>query len=261
MVAKRLSDVAPPANLGHRGTGPTRPGHPYPENSISAFLAAIDQGANGVELDVGLSRDAEILVMHDDRLDRTTDCSGCLSAMRLDDLRACRLLDGDGQPTEEHPPTLAEVYAALPERSLINVEIKMVGAACAGRQSEPALLVEAVLEEVIRLGEESRTLFSSFDEDVVGLIKELKPRLYCALVSKAPDRTLVDRALALGQDAIHPNHCVSAETVRAALDAGLGVIVWDANTAEHMRAALDKGVTGIITNEPAVLAELLDGVR
>ncbi len=261
MVAKRLSDVAPPANLGHRGTGPTRAGHPYPENSISAFLAALDQGANGVELDVGLSRDAEILVIHDDRLDRTTDCRGCVGAMLLRDLRACRLLDGDGQPTEERAPTLAEVYAALPERSLINVEIKVVGAECAGHRRKPALLVEAVLEEVIRLGEQSRTLFSSFDEDVARLVKRLQPELYSALVSKAPDRTLVDRALALGQDAIHPHHCVSAETVRAALDAGLQVTVWDANTEEHMRAALDKGVTGIITNEPAVLAGLLDGTR
>lgn len=261
MVANRLSELGPAANLGHRGTGPTRAGHPYPENSISAFLAALDQGADGVELDVGLTRDGEVVVMHDDTLGRTTTCSGCISEMRVGDLRTCRLLDGDGRPTEEWAPTLAEVYGVLPEQALINVEIKAVGAECASRDREPAPLVEAVLDQVVRLGEQSRTLFSSFDEDVVRLVKRMQPGFYSALVSKAPDRALVDRALELHQDAIHPIDSVSAETVRAALEAGLQVTVWNANTAEKMQAQIDKGVTGIITNEPAVLAELLDEAR
>ena len=261
MVANPLSELARSANLGHRGTGPTRAGRPYPENSISAFRAALAHGADGVELDVGLSKDGEILVMHDDTLDRTTDCSGPLSAISRGERRACRLLDGDGQPTDECVPTLAEVYGALPEQALINVEMKVVGAPSAASAKEADLLVEAVLGEVIRLGEQSRTLFSSFDEDLVRLVKRMQPGLYSALVSKDPDQDLVDRALTLHQDAIHPIHSVSAETVRAALDAGLQVTVWNANTAEQMQAALDKGVTGIITDEPAVLAELLDGVR
>ena len=72
------------------------------------------EGPGKVELDVELTSDGELIVMHDDTLDRTTTCEGCASAFTLAGIRRCRLLDGDGRPTDEIPPTLSEVYAAMP---------------------------------------------------------------------------------------------------------------------------------------------------
>jgi glycerophosphoryl diester phosphodiesterase len=256
-VLDRIRSLAPSANLGHRGTGPTRPDHPFPENSLFSFLAAIRAGADGVELDVGLTADGSVIVMHDDTLDRTTNCTGCVSAMTLDEVRSCRLLDGAGEATEGRPPTLVEVYSAVSGNLLVNVELKVYDEACVTPETAPELLVEKVLEEVIAVGGQARTIFSSFDEGVCELVKTRNPGFYSALVSNAPDEALVERALELQQDAIHPSAIVSEATVQAALDAGLQVNVWGANTEESMQAQLDKGATAILTNEPGVLSELL----
>ncbi len=256
-VRDRIRSLAPSANLGHRGTGPTRPDHPFPENSLSSFLAAIQAGADGVELDVRLTADGNVIVMHDDTLDRTTNCTGCVSAMTLDEVRACRLLDGAGEATEGRPPTLVEVYSAVSGNLLVNIEMKVSGEECATPETAPDLLVEKVLEEVISIGGQARTIFSSFDEGVCELVKTRNLGFYSALVSNAPDEALIERALELQQDAIHPSPIVSDATVQAALDAGLQVNVWGANSEEAMQAQLDKGVTAIITNDPGVLSELL----
>ncbi len=258
-VREAIDRLAPSANLGHRGTGPTREGHSYPENSISSFIAAIDQGADGVELDVEITMDGKIIVMHDDTVDRTTDCSGCVSAMTLSEVRSCRLLDGDGNPTDERPPTLLEVYGAIGGTNLINVELKVFGPECLTESTGPEALVEAAVADVLRLGGESRTLFSTSDEAAAEILKAQHPGLYAALISNNPDDAFVERALSLGLNAIHPLFSVSAQTVETALEAGLQVNVWTVDTADQMQQQLDKGVTGIITDEPAVLAELLAG--
>lgn len=257
VVRERISGLAPSANLGHRGTGPTRDGHPFPENSLSSFIAAIERGADGIELDAEITMDGEIVVMHDDTLDRTTDCTGCVSLMTLDEVRACRLLDGDGNPTEEPPPTLVEVYDAVGADALINIELKVFGDPCSTANTGGEALAQAVLEEVMQIGGQSRTIFSSFDAGAIDWIKTSQPSLYCALLSQEPDTALVEQALALNQDAIHAFISVSADTVQEALDAGLQVTIWTANTAGFMQQQLAKGSTAIITDEPAVLAELL----
>ena len=256
-VRDRIANLAPAANLGHRGTGTTAPGNPLPENSIPACVAAIDEGADGVELDAVLTSDGEVILMHDDTLDRTTNSTGCVSAMTFDELRACRLLGGDGMTTDQRPPDLVEVYGAMSANQLVNIELKVYGEDCATPKTAPELLVRRVLEEIISLDVMGRTLLSSFDEDVVQLVKTLEPRFYCALLSSEPSADLVTRAIELNQDAIHPSTRVSEETVQAALEAGLQVNVFGANTAEEMQAQIDKGVTAIITDEPGMLAELL----
>jgi glycerophosphoryl diester phosphodiesterase len=247
----------PSANLGHRGTGRTQEGRPFPENSISAFVAAMDEGADGVELDLEITQDGQLIVMHDDTVDRTTNCTGCVSEMTFDEIRACRLLDGAGDPTEERPPTLVEVYAALEGTALVNVELKVFEPPCLTDTTGPEDLVPLAVEEITRLGVESRTIFSSFDETVAELVKMERPDFYSALISLASRPEDVATAVALNQDAIHPSILVTAETVQAALDEGLQVSIWVPNTEEAMQAQIDKGSTALITDNPAILANLL----
>jgi glycerophosphoryl diester phosphodiesterase len=244
------------ANFGRRGTGPTREGHPYPENSIPSFTAAIDQGANGVQLDAEVTSDERIIVMHDDTLDRTTDCTGCVSTMTFEQIRDCRLKDGDGNPTTLRPPTLKEVYDALGSNALINIELKVFGDDCVTETTGADALVEAALEEVIQIGAEDRTLLSSSDETAVELVKTLQRGFYCGLISENPDAAFVERAIELRQDAIHPHFSISQEDVQPALDAGLQVNVFGANDADLMQEQIDKGSTAIITDEPAIMAEV-----
>jgi len=251
--------LRPSANIGHRGTGPTREGHPFPENSISSFAAAMEEGADGIQLDVEVTQDGQLIIMHDDTVDRTTNCTGCVSEMTFDEIRACRLLDGAGAITDERPPTLLEAYAAVSGTALINVELKVFGPPCLTDTTGPEDLVPLALEEVTRIGAESRTIFSSFDETAAELVKTQQPGYYSALSSMVTGPDEVEKALLLNQDAIHPSFSVTEETVKDALAQELQVNIRMArdNSAELLQAQIDKGSTAIITDEPATLADLL----
>lgn len=256
-VREAIALLAPSAGLGHRGTGLTREGHPFPENSVSSFEAAMQEGADGIELDVEITMDGKLIIMHDDTVDRTTDCTGCVSELTFDQVRQCRLLDGAGNPTEEHPPTLAEAYAAAGDVALVNVELKVYEPPCLTDTTGPEELVPLALEEVAAIGAEDRTLFSSFDETAAELVKTEQPGYYSALLSLVTGPDQVETALHLGLDAIHPFLSVSPDTVQNALDSGLQVNVWTVDGAQLMQDLIDMGATAIITNEPAIFAEVV----
>jgi len=161
--------------LGHRGFSGK-----FPENSLLAFRKAVETGADGVELDVWLTKDGRVIVMHDETIDRTSDMSGRQKDMALDELKKADIGQG------ERIPTLEEVFEALPDDALINVELKDR---------------EAVGEvaKIVRGNNPDRVLISSFDiealreyrkhdgetrmgllidrEEVVGLIPKLKEEL------------------------------------------------------------------------------------
>ena len=120
-------------------------------------------------------------------------------------------------------------------------------------------LTRAVLDEVTRMGEGSRTIFSSFDESVCRLIESERPDYYVALISRTPDAALIQRAVAAGLDAVHLFVSAPSEVVAQALDEGLQVTAWGANDTRTMQRQIDKGVNGIITDEPAELATLIGG--
>ena len=265
ILSVRIFDDRCSANIGYRGTGSTREGHPFPENSISSFLAAIDEGADGVQLDAAITQDGKIVVMHDDTLDRTTNCTGCVSAMTLNEIQACRLLDGAGAPTQEPPPTLLEVYSAVDGTALINVELNVFETPCLTDTTGVEQLVPAVLGEVTTIGGEDRTMFSSLDAAAAALVKTERPGYYSAIVSDETGAAEVMQAVELHQDAIHPGPSVSAETVQSALDEDLqvNVLVVDTDelTDEELAALMEeqiaKGSTAIIADEPAILADVL----
>ena len=257
LVRDRIVALAPAANLGHRGTGVNRMGHPLPENSLASFAAAIVDGADGIELDVEMTADGVLVVMHDDTLDRTTTCGGCVSAHPFAAIRECRLIDGDGRVSDEAPPTLDEVYAAIPRDALVNVELKVFSDPCRTATTGAGALVRATVDAVARLGARRRTLFSSVDEAAVVALKEADPDLYVGLLANGLRRDTVERAVAWKLDAVHPLQLVGAAAVRSILDAGLQANLWTVNAAEDVAANLDKGATAIITDEPATVRAVL----
>lgn len=265
-VRDRIEALAPAANVGHRGAGVSSPGNPFPENSISSFRNAIAQGADGIELDVEITADGEIVVMHDDTLDRTTTCTGCVSVLTLEEVRRCRLLDGDGRVTDEIPPTLEESFAAVPPDAVMNVELKAYGASCRTATTGAEALARAAVARVRNLGEADRTIFSSFNEEAAATVRD-EGELYSALLLNVAESTTtawpegLQRAIDLDQDAIHPFFVIPAEGVAATLEAGLQVNVWTVNDRGAMRDALDAGVTAIITDVPSVLVEVIDAGR
>ncbi|HEX8246071.1 MAG TPA: glycerophosphodiester phosphodiesterase family protein [Longimicrobium sp.] len=218
-----------PLILGHRGAP-----REAPENTMRAFRLALEQGADGIELDVQPSADGVAVVLHDDTLDRTTDSRGDVALLRWDEISAAR---AGGEPV----PRLEEVAEWAAETdAFLNVEIKRPGV-------EAAAL--AVIEHA---GRTSSTLFSSFDAGSVAEVRRLAPEAACWLLTEHWRPDVLQLALDLGVGGVCLHDPLASATVLAELrGAGLGVVVWTVDKPGRMRALLRAGVAGIITNHPA----------
>jgi glycerophosphoryl diester phosphodiesterase len=249
-----IDALPPPLILGHRGASAYAP-----ENTLAAFRLALEQGADGFELDVALSRDEVVVVIHDDTADRTTDGHGRVDAMTVAQLKQLDAsLPGKfgAQFKGERLPTLEEVFlafgapaagGALPP--FINVELK--------RDTSPGRQLAAQVVALIRAhGLERRVLLSSFYYDNLRRTKRLAPELPVGLLY-APDEPLRMlsawwfpgvRAEAQNPDAI----LVNALTMRWWHWRGCRVNTWTVNAEPDLRRVMRLGVDGVITNYPDV---------
>lgn len=236
-----------PIVIGHRGASGEAP-----ENTLAAFALALEQGAEGIELDVQLTKDGEIVVCHDLTVDRTTDGSGLIGDKSWEELKS---LDAGFWFSEaftgERIPHLRQVYELVPRGHLINVEIKH---AYEGRM-EKALL--AFLEDMDRWED---TVISSFDHKLMQRIKQDQPTAKVGLLYAA---NLLDHAAYAGQlgvevNSLHPyHHSIDEVDVAAAAAAGLAVYPYTVNKVADYKRLIAAGVTGIITDYPARLRNLL----
>ena len=231
-----------PVCYGHRGAR----GH-APENTLQAFDLAFDLGAEGIECDVQLSADGQLIIIHDGTVNRTTSGRG---AVRDLSFAALRTLDaGRGQRI----PTLDETLALIHARGgLLNLELK------AESDAEALVVAAAVAERLADTPEgdplRQRLIASSFSLPAVAEIKRRLPWLRVGALygGRAWTRqTMIERALELGAEAIHPHpRILTGETVRAAHDAGLRVNVWTANRWATIRQLIAWDVDGVFSDFP-----------
>lgn len=221
------------AILGHRGAS----AHAV-ENTIEAFVLAMERGAHGVELDVQLSADGEVVVFHDETLDRLAEtASGPLRDRAWSELRRVPLRDGAAIPR------LEDVLRALPPESIVNVELKSFGNVSADRQ-----LCEAVARVVHG---RSMTVCSSFSVDIVrSLVASGMPEP--TLITEDPGRTTrPDFLAALGARGVHLWDGIAQEgLIGELLAADLTVGVWTVNDLERRRELTELGAGRIITDSP-----------
>ena len=228
-----------PLILGHRGS-PAR----APENTLLAFRLAMDEGADGVELDVQPAADGAPVVIHDATLERTTDAAGAVASLAWAELSAAR---ARGEPV----PRLEQAVAwAAESGAWLNVEIKSAGAEAA---SVAAVEAAGVLE---------RTFFSSFLPDVVTRVREVAPHATRFLLGERWDDETRENARRLEVRGVCLHHAAATADALAELRSlGLDVVVWTVDDAERMRELLRGGVRAIITNQPARGAAVLREVR
>lgn len=260
-VRTALARFTPAAGFGHRGNGINITGRTLPENSIAAFLGGLARGADAVELDVELTADGQLVCMHDDTLERTTTCQGCVSALPLATIQACHLLNGNVEVTEEHPPTLAQVFAALPPTTLVSIELKAFEDPCRTPATGASALAAAGIREIERLGVADRVLWSSFDPDVVAALKAARPHFYVGLLFSTDAAANIATAARLGLDALLPDYNLLGTVAPEAQARAMQVIVWTVNGRGRMQRSLDLGVAAIISDEVALLAEVLSAER
>jgi glycerophosphoryl diester phosphodiesterase len=244
--------LIPPVIIAHRGYRKR-----YPENTLAAFAAAFDAGAGMVELDVTLTRDRRVVVLHDDTLDRTTDGRGQVRAYTLDELK--RLDAGswfDPCFTGERLPTLEEVLNLCTARGMVNIEIK-AGAFEAGRL--PDTIEEQVLTAVAKRGMGDRVLLSSFETRFLARIAE---RTNAPAIGVLTERRIGSDPLSLCKRlrafSWHPDfRSVTTARVRAMHAAGIMVFPYTVNRPEDFRGLLQMGVDGVFTDDPPLLQTVI----
>ncbi|WP_376790386.1 glycerophosphodiester phosphodiesterase [Thermoflexus sp.] len=239
-----------PLNLAHRGASRIAP-----ENTLRAFRLAMELGADGLELDVHLSRDGIPVVLHDADLRRTTDGSGWVWEKTVAELKA---LDAgawkDPRFAGERIPTLDEVFEAFGDRALYNIELKAFTPWRVG-------WVRAVVERVRRYGLAGRVLLSSFNPLALRWAWRLAPEIPRGLLI-GPELPLPLRrawfAFLAPHQARHLHvQMIDEGTVLWCRRNGYAVVAWTANETEEMRRLIQLGVAAIITDEPDRLTRLL----
>ena len=251
--------TAPVGNVAHRGGGML-----VPEATLAAFGAAARAGADVLEMDVRLSADGALVVIHDRTVDRTTDGSGAVGELRLEELRSLNAGHHFRAPDGGFPyrgeglaiPTFEEVHDAHPDLPFI-VEMKTLDTA------------EPLCRAIRDAGREDRTLVAAFGGESLERFRRACPAV---ATGGSFGEVALFLALSLGRLAgLHdppfdallvsetsgPLRVVTPGLLRSARQAGLPVLVWTVNRAEDMRRLLALGVDGILTDDPATLSAVV----
>ncbi|MFE0193560.1 glycerophosphodiester phosphodiesterase [Streptomyces sp. NPDC048595] len=214
--------------IGHRGIMGVEP-----ENTLRSFVRAEHEGLDVIELDLHLSKDGALVVMHDADVDRTTDGAGPIAERTLAELR--ELDAGQG----ERIPVFEEVLEAV--KAPLQAEIKDVAAAQA-------------LAEVMRSRDlTGRVDVISFHDEALAAIRTLLPGVRTALVGSRYGADVVDRAQAVGASMLSLNiRRLTLELVERAHAAHLKVLGWTVNTHDQLRLARGLGLDGVVTDMPEI---------
>ncbi|MFJ4485512.1 glycerophosphodiester phosphodiesterase [Streptomyces longwoodensis] len=214
--------------IGHRGLMGVEP-----ENTLRSFVAAEQAGLDVIELDLHLSKDGALVVMHDADVDRTTDGTGPIAEQTLAELRA--LDAGRG----ERVPVFEEVLDAV--RAPLQAEIKDVQAA---RALAEVLHARALVD---------RVEVSSFHDEAIAEIARLVPGVRTALIGSRYGTDVVDRAVAAGAGTLCLNiRRLTLEIVELARAKDLRVIGWVVNTQDQLRLVRALGLDGATTDLPEI---------
>jgi glycerophosphoryl diester phosphodiesterase len=235
----------------------------WPENSVRAFRNALALGADLLEIDVHLTSDGEVVVIHDPTLERTSTGTGAVGAARLADLSHVRLRARDGAVTDEPVPTLAQVLDLLrPAFAELLLEIKVDAA-----RQPYAGIEEKTLALVSAKGLRERTVVMAFEPDTLRRVRALDAGLRTTMLvsrsrverERATPATIVGWATEVGATSLGVDHRIlDAALVTAARQAGLRLAAWTVNAEPDIRRVLGHGVDIVISDRPD-LALLLTG--
>jgi glycerophosphoryl diester phosphodiesterase len=213
--------------LGHRGCAAE-----FPENTLAAIRGCASR-VDMVELDVRRCRSGELVVFHDERVDRLTDETGAIETFGYDELSALTVGDSD-----ESIPTLADALAALPEDTGVNIELKE-----AKLHEQTLGLVSAVPHEGI---------ISSFDPDALDPFRDAP--VPTALLCAESTREVLETAIELDCAYLHPQYtAVDAESIECAHSYGLTVNAWTVPSETAVRRLQAGGIDGVIVDSWTVI--------
>lgn len=235
-----------PILLAHRGASAYAP-----ENTLAAFRLALEQGADGIELDAKLTADGKVVVIHDAAVNRTTNGSGAVKDLPLAKLRE---LDAGAHFSKafmgEKIPTLEEVFEAVGKHCWIDIEITNYASIRDG-------LADRLVDQVKCYQMQSQVMFSSFLPFNIMRVRRLLPEVPAGLLAWTGFPGWLARGR-IGQGAspdliIPQSTTIQRQYVDRMRAGGRGVIAWTVDDPGEARRLLAWGVNGIITNDPLIL--------
>ena len=262
-VAEAPHIRVPPLVIAHRGASAT-----YPENTIAAFSAGIDQGADMVEIDVHMSQDGELIVIHDDSLERTTNARSVypdrtdfrIASMTTPEIAA---LDAGSWKAESFHgvtvPHLAEVLALVhATRTGLLLEVKHP-AHYPGIAEAIAESLKAVPDYLDRALAAGMLVVQSGDWNFVREFHGLAPEISVGVLGRPGLDEL--REFATWVDQVNPEYATAdAGYLQLVHELGMSSLVWTVDGVDDMEKAIDLGADGIITNVPDSLVQMLEGL-
>lgn len=208
------------------------------ENTISSFFRALDLGADMIELDVRLTRDGHLIVMHDNTVDRVTEGSGLVKHFTLNDIRTFKV-------GRENIPTVEEVVNIFKNRIRLNFDVKVVEA------------ISPMKKLLSKHGLEEKVLISSFKKEVIEAFEDWNPQIKTGLLCWYADESNISFATENTVENIHPFHLfLTEEKVEELHQLGFKVNTWTVDYAWSIRRAIRNRVDGIITNRPLLLSRI-----
>lgn len=225
----------------------------YPENTMSAFEEAVKQKADGIELDVHLTKDGYLIVCHDETLNRTTNGKGFIKQHNLYELKQ---LDAgswfDKKSKGEKIPLLEEVMELVRSSDIeLNIEIK------AGSIFYPGI-EEKVLKMIDKYSLREKVIVSSFDHYSLVKIKSIDKNIKTGILYTEALYKPINYMKTTGADALHPNYItLTKDVVEEARSLGIDINTYTVNKEEHIRMVKAMNVNAIITNYPDITRSIL----
>lgn len=227
-----------------------------PENTLEAFSLAVSQEADGIELDVHLTMDGEIVVAHDETVDRVSDGKGLIASMTLQQLKKLDFSRGFPSFSPARIPTLREVYDLIkPTGLVVNVEIK-----------SGIVLYEGIEAKLLTLANEmgmkDRIIYSSFNHFSLLVLRQIDPAVQIGLLYNS---ALIDPhiyASRLKANAIHPFYptLMGPGVIEGCKASGIRIHPWTVNDPVMMRRLITAGVDALITDVPDTARMILEEV-
>lgn len=225
-----------------------------PENTLAAFALAIEQKADGIELDVHFTKDRQVVVTHDDNVIRVTGYNGYVRDLTLFQLRKLDFSNKMAAYAGEKIPTLEEVLLLMKDSGLsVNIELKT-------NHDLPNGLEEACQALVEKTGMEEKVIYSSFNHASLRRAGEIAPQMPLGLLYSNKMCLDWEYAKLVGATAIHPQYKSLKEPgyIEACHGAGIRCHAWTVDDPADIKALVDMGVDAIITNKPDLALKIRD---